>query len=744
MTMQTDLADTADTADTAETAAATIPGPTDGLWHLRAAGVSLVLEVARSALPQILHWGADLGDLPADELDALRAAAVPPVASGTPDAPVPLTILPEQSAGWLGTPGVTGHRDGADFSTRFLVEQVRLVHDVERDGAPVAHRMTVDARDAEADLTLRIEIEMLPGGLVRARGRLRNTGAAVFTVGSLDLALPLPREADEILDFTGRHLRERSPQRHDFVAGTHLRESRRARSHDGTLLMTAGRRGFGYRSGEVWGVHVAWSGNTRTFAEQGMPTGERLLGAGELLLAGEVRLSTGQAYESPWVYASYGDGLDELSHRFHTYLRSRPQHPGSPRKALVNVWEAVYFDHDLDRLTALADAAAAAGVERYVLDDGWFRGRRDDTAGLGDWTVDDDVWPEGLHPLADHVTGLGMELGLWFEPEMVNPDSDLARAHPEWILQTGNRMPPEARHQQVLDLAHTGAWEHVYGQIDAILAEYPIGFVKWDHNRDLVDAGHTATGGAGVHAQTHAAYRLLDALRAAHPHVEFESCAGGGGRADLGILERTERIWTSDCIDALERQTIEAGTGLLVPPEMLGSHIGSPTSHTTGRRHELSFRGATAFFGHLGIEWDLTAASEAERSEVARWVAAYRQHRDLLHHGRSVRTDDPDPALRVHGVVREGAGEAIFAVVQLTTGVWAPPGRVRLPGLDPDTTYDVRPLAPGDEVEPGHGEALPPWWSDGVRLSGRTLAGAGVQLPHQFPERSVLLHVTAV
>lgn len=716
----------------------------DELLHLRAAGVSLVLDLTGDRLPRALHWGADLGDLPADELQELRAASVPPVASGVTDLPVPLSLLPEQSVGWLGTPGVTGHREGADFSTAFVVDGVEVEHGTERDGAPVAHRVTVRATDAAARLVLVLELEMLPDGLVRTRAEVVNADPGVFTVSGVDLALPVPREADEILDFTGRHLRERSPQRHPFVAGTHLRESRRARSHDGTLLMLAGRRGFGYRSGEVWGVHVAWSGNTRTFAEQAMPTGVRVLGAGELLLAGEVRLAAGESYASPWVYGSYGDGIDQLSHRFHAYLRSRPQHPRTPRKSLINVWEAVYFDHDLPRLKALADAAAAAGVERYVLDDGWFRGRRDDTAGLGDWVVDEDVWPDGLGPLVDHVTGLGLEFGLWFEPEMVNPDSDLARAHPEWILQTGDRLPPEARHQQVLDLGHPGAWDHVFGQVDAVLSAYDIGYVKWDHNRDLIEAGHTATGGAGVHAQTLATYRLLDALRAKHPDVEFESCSGGGGRADLGILERTERIWTSDCIDALERQIIEAGTGLLVPPEMLGSHIGSPVSHTTGRRHELSFRGATAFFGHLGIEWDLTKASEAEHAEVARWVEAYQAHRGLLHHGRTVRADDPDPALRVHGVVSPDAREAVFAVVQVATGVSTPPGRVRLPGLDPAATYDVRPLAPGDQVVPGHGEALPAWWSTGARLSGRTLAAVGVQAPNQFPERTVLLHVTAV
>ena len=719
--------------------------PAADLIHFRANSTSLVLDLSDDRLPCILHWGADLGDVPEADLVSIKAASLAPIASGTTDKPIPVAILPEQSAGWLGTPGVRGSRDGADFSTAFTVTATAVEHDVDRDGAPVAHRLTVDANDAEAGLDLALTVEMLPSGLIRARATLTNTQDGVpFTMEGIDLLFPVPREADEILDFTGRHLRERSPQRHDFTAGTHLREIRRGRTHDGTLLLMAGRKGFGNRSGETWGTHVAWSGNTRTLAEQQMPLGQRLIGGGELLLAGEVRLANGDSYETPWVYASYGDGLDELSGRFHDYLRSRPHHPKTPRKALINVWEAVYFDHDLTRLKELADLAATAGVERYVLDDGWFKGRRTDNAGLGDWVVDTDIWPEGLHPLVDHVTGLGMEFGLWVEPEMVNMDSDLAREHPEWVMQTGHRLPPEARQQQVLDLAHEGAWNHVFGQLDAILDEYDIGYLKWDYNRDLIEAGHTPTGRAGYHEQILAAYRLFDALKAAHPGLEIESCAGGGGRADLGVLERTDRIWTSDCIDALERQMIEYGTGLLVPPEMIGSHIGSPVCHTTGRVHELSFRAGTAFFGHFGIEWDLTKASEDDLTQVARWVQAYKDHRDLLHHGRVVRADDPDPALNVHGVVSHTAEEAIFTIAQVKTTVWSPPGMVRLPGLDPDRTYHLAPLAPGDDVTRGHGEGAPRWFEEGITATGRTLATVGVQAPNQFPERSVLLHARAI
>ena len=704
--------------------------------HLRAAGVSVVLDCGGDRLPRVLHWGADLGDVGTTGLEALCAVSVPPLSPGSTDAPVPVSVLPEQSLGWLGTPGITGHRDGADFSVAFLL--TGLAH--ETAPAPgVAHRVLADAQDEVAGVGLRLELELLASGLLRTRATLTSTGAGVYTLGSLDPMLPVPAEADEVLDFTGRHLRERSPQRAPFDVGTRLRESRRARAHDATVLLVAGRAGFGYRSGEVWGVHVAWSGNTRTLAERAS-SGVRLLGAGELLLAGEVRLAEGDSYSSPWVYGSYGVGLDELAGRFHGYLRGRPQHPRSPRPVLLNVWEAVYFDHDLDRLRTLADRAAKIGVERYVLDDGWFRGRRDDTAGLGDWYVDETVWPDGLGPLVDHVRGLGMQFGLWFEPEMVNPDSELARAHPDWLLQTGGRLAPPARHQQVLNLAHPEAYAFVLQRIDAILAEHPIDYVKWDHNRDLVDAGLWPTGRAGVHEQTLATDRLMDDLRARHPGLEIESCSGGGGRIDLGIMERAERIWASDTIDALERQAVEAGTGLLLPPEMIGSHIGAPTAHTTGRTHVLGFRAGTAFFSHLGIEWDLTSADGADLEALATWVAAHQQHRGLLHTGTVVHADLADPSLWLHGVVAPDRSEAIYALVTLGTAVTSPPGRLRLPGLDPDATYDLRPLPPGDAA--GKGDAIypAPWWPDGTRLTGRTLAAVGFQAPSLFPERLVLLH----
>jgi alpha-galactosidase len=718
----------ADTVDTAQ-------GDPAVPLHWRAGGVSLVLDCSGPLLPRVLHWGADLGDRSAPELSGLALAATPQQVSNNVDEVVPISVLPEQSVGWIGTPGLTGHRNGAAFSTAFTIERVTGAP----AQAPVAHRLAVAARDAAAELSLLLELEMTESGLVRQRVTLTNEdSAAAFLLDGVLPTLPVPTEATELLDFTGRHLRERIPQRQPFTVGTRLRDNRRGRTGaDASIILAAGTAGFGFASGEVWGIHVAWSGNHRTLAER-TSTGVSLLGGGELLLAGEVRLAPGESYRSPWLYGSYGRGLDELSARFHRYLRGRPQHPRSPRPVIINTWEAVYFDHDLAKLTALADVAAQVGVERFVLDDGWFRHRRDDRAGLGDWYVDETVWPKGLHPLVDHVRGLDMQFGLWVEPEMVNPDSDLARAHPEWIMATGGRLPPEARFQQVLDLGHAQAYSYILERLDALLSEYDIGYLKWDHNRDLIEAGHSPGGQAGVHVQTLQLYRLLDELRARHPGVEIESCASGGSRVDLGVLERTDRIWSSDCNDALERQLIQRWTGTLLPPEMIGAHVGPTVSHTTGRVHTLDFRAGTALFGHFGIEWDLTGAGDADRERLAAWVRLYKELRGLLHTGTVVRSDHPDPSLWVHGVVADDRSQAVYALASTATPVWSPPGRVRLPGLDPDAVYRVAPLPPGDQSQ-GPTRYPLSWWHSGVELSGRTLAVAGVQAPVLFPERLVLI-----
>ncbi len=720
----------------------------DALIVLTADGVGLVLDARGGRLPAVVHWGAALAPMSAAQAAALATAAVPVIGSNNVDVPPRLAVLPEHHTGWTGRPGLVGSRGGRQWSPAFAVTAIHV------DSVPVSGYVTAGAASVEflavdevAQLRLALVVELLPTGLVRVRAAVTNL-ADHYAVDGLTPALPVPADADQLLDFAGRHNQERVPQRTAFPTGVHLRENRRGRTGaDSAYVLHAGPAGFGFAAGRVHAVHTAWSGNHVHYAER-VATGECLLGGGELLLPGEIRLATDETYTSPWLYGAFGDGLDEVARRFHRHLRARPRPVSAQRPVTLNVWEAVYFAHDRDRLLDLADRAADVGVERFVLDDGWFGARRDDRAGLGDWVVADEVWPDGLHPLVDRVRKLGMQFGLWFEPEMVSPDSDVARAHPEWIMSARPEWPVESRHQQVLNLGIPEVYAHVKGQILALLDEYHIGYIKWDHNRDLTEAGTQTDGGRpGVHDQTLAFYRLLDELRAAHPDLEIESCSSGGARIDLAVLERTDRVWVSDNIDPHDRQRMLRWTGQLVPPEYLGSHIASGRSHVTGRVHDLGFRAGTALFGHLGIEWDLAQASRPEIAELTAWIMFYKEQRGFLLAGDLVRMDGVGDRVSLHGVVAPDRSRALFAFAPFDSLYPDPAQRLRFRGLAPERAYRVRPVLVGSAPS---GLKPPRWWGErasdaagfpGAVFTGAALEHVGVAAPILHPDQVLLLRM---
>jgi alpha-galactosidase len=332
---------------------------------------------------------------------------------------------------------------------------------------------------------------------------------------------------------------------------------------------------------------------------------------------------------------------------------------------------------------------------------------------------------------------------------MVNLDSEAVRAHPEWVLGPRAGVPLPSRQQHVLDLANPDAFAYVLAAMSTLIDAYGVDFVKWDHNRDLHEAVRTDADGPdrpAVRAQTLATYRLVDELRRRHPDLEIESCSSGGARVDLGILARTDRVWTSDCNDALERVDIQRWTGLLVPPERMGSHIGPPRAHTTHRELDLSLRMLLALGGHAGLEWDITTCSPDELDALRRWSGLYHELRPLLHGGDAVRVDHPDDSLAVSGVVAPDRSAAVFTVVSVRSGRGVSPGVVPLPGLDPDATYLLRVR---DEAGlPAVVQVSPPaWWTaatgPGLRVTGGALSEVGLALPVLSPAQGFLLHLTA-
>ncbi|MGM7698766.1 alpha-galactosidase [Microbacterium sp. A84] len=699
--------------------------------RFHAAGAALVVAFRDAGLPEVLHWGADIGEVSDAALAALDSVSVRQIPASALDEVWPLTILPTERDGWQGRPGLSGAIAGAPLLPDWTLERI----DADERGFSIV----AVAEGLRLESALRFDAD----GVLRVDHRVVNSGSAAVTIAGLDAVLPVAERASELLDFTGRWMRERSPQRRPIVMGSQVRESRRGRTgHDAPTLAVAGTPGFSDRTGEVWAVHLAWSGDA-VYRTDRLPEGRNVLGAGELLRPDEIVLASGEAFAAPTAWFVWSEaGLDGLSSRLHRSLRARPAHPSSARPVVLNTWEAVYFDHTLAPLVALADAAASVGVERFVLDDGWFLGRRRDDAGLGDWLVDPAVWPEGLHPIVDHVRELGMGFGLWVEPEMVNLDSELAREHPEWLLRATGRETRSWRNQHVLDVARPEVASYLLERLSAILDEYPIEYLKWDHNRDLLEAAHA--GRAGVDAQTRAVYALLHDLRRRHPAVEIESCSSGGGRVDLGILAHTDRVWASDTNDPIERSRIQRWTELLLPPELIGSHVGPGTAHTTRRATDLRFRMATTLFASAGIETDITRFTDEERAELAAWILEYKRLRELMHTGELVHDATDDEGQLLTGAVAQDKRHALFRLTRETTGEWSVPPALRLPGLDPALTYRVSvvsALTTKAYLDP----KTVPWLADGgAVLPGSLLSGIGLRTPLLAPASALVLEVVAV
>lgn len=692
--------------------------------HLSNGGVDIYFEVVDGAL-LIRYWGESLMGDPAT---APFHRSIP---NSDFDEMMNPGLMREQSRGWLGAPTISGHRNGRSWSTKFEVTKLQSSNS----------ELSALLRDATANLELEINGRLDEFGVFRLGYELINNGDE-YTLNELSYWLPLSRQANQTLDFVGRWSNERNPQRREIGIGRWLRESHEGRGgHNGTIGEIALTRETNFSSGAAWAVALAWSGDTRYCIEKNYE-GTQSIGASELLAPGEVILKKGERYRAPDLVAVFSNrGLDGLASGYHAHLRARKSHPKSPRPLTLNMWEAIYFDHSQERVRKLVDVAAEIGVERVVLDDGWFGSRRSDRAGLGDWHVSPEVWPNGLGEISEYVASKGMQFGLWFEGEMVNPDSDLYRNHPDWILSENGHNSPTWRHELVLDLAKPEVFSHILESVSAVVEEASVKYIKWDHNRILIDAG--SDGRPGARAQVSAIYRLFGELKSRHRGLEIESCASGGGRIDLGMADFTDRFWTSDNNDALERQHIQRWTMQFIPPELLGTHIGPTPGHQTGRLLSLPFRAITALFGHAGIEWDITQLDKVELEQLKNWISFYKAKRTLLHSGDVLRMDYPDDHHHLYGVISKDKSSGLFAFAQLRPIPTSHAPNLQLRGLDPARNYRVKVVTPAGTT----GFMLiapPPWLQSEFITTGSILAAIGLPAPILRPAEALLIEVEAI
>ena len=699
---------------------------------------SIALEPAAGGVPLWRHFGALLEDA----AGAWPLAGARPLPPNTLDGDPALSVLTTHGLGWFAQPALLGSRtDGGDWAQQFEL--------IEADQTDT--RLLLTLLDPVAALRLRLSLAIdATSDVLTCSAEIENLGTTPFRLDWLAaVTVPLPPEAEQVISFTGRWTLEFQQARERLGVAVWRRDSRRGRNaHDSFPGVIVGSQ-LADDHGPVWGAHLAWSGN-HTILIEPLTDGRRQLQLGEWLAPGEVVLAPGERYRTPDAHLTHSAaGLNGMSGNFHRFVRSSVlRWPGghmTPRPVHLNSWEAVYFDHDIDGLKALASAGAEVGVERFVLDDGWFHRRDNDKAALGDWWPDARKYPRGLAPLIDHVRALGLQFGLWVEPEMVNPDSELYRAHPDWALQMAGRPTVFGRNQLALDLSRAEVAQYLFDKLHALLAEHPIAYLKWDMNRDLATAalGSDHRGRAAYRQHNLALYSLLARVREAHPQLEIESCSSGGARADAGILRHTHRVWASDSNDALARIGIQSGFLRFLPPEVMGAHIGSARSHTTGRSHSLALRASVAMFGHLGLEFDLRESDPVERTQLARWIAAYKEWRGVCHSG--VLRQGSHGALSWLQAAAVDASAALFALYRRVeeTPRYTPPPCLR--GLDPTRRYRLHALhLPQVAHSQSSTDAIDALAAGTLILSGAQLRDFGLPLPPLPPESAIVVGLRAV
>lgn len=696
-------------------------------------GTTFILVSENNAIPEILYWGEKLSDKL--NYETLARLGQQPITFSSLDVKVPISILPEANRGYMGHPGLQAHKDGYAFNHRFIKDKFK------KTGKGFA--LYFKDEKAELELVIHIEIDVATDML--------KTHNVLINKSELDLQLdwlacPTLTTAPHLVELTtlyGRWGNEFQQQTQTIPHGSAVTiENRRGRtSHEHFPGLILGEKSSGEYQGQVIGVHLAWSSNYKLIVER-LDNGKLYIQAGVLFAPGEMRLKSGESYRTPDLYCTFAASKMHLSHRFHEHVRNNilPRSDETRPPILCNSWEAVYFNHDIVQLKELIDRAHEVGVERLVLDDGWFLGRRSDQAGLGDWRVDLAVYPQGLHALIDYAKDKKMDFGLWFEPEMINQDSELYRDHPDWVLHDKSYPLETERNQLVLNLSHEPAFQYIFKQISQILKDYPIAYIKWDMNRTLVTP-IDQDGRPAAYRQARSVYRLMNKLRQDHPKLQIETCSSGGGRVDFEVLKYCSRVWTSDNNDPLSRLTIQEGFSLFFPPEIMGCHIGDRKAHLTSCFSNIHYRSMIALQGQLGFETNLAKAAENDLTILKKYVAIYKTSRQWISQAKIYRSKCSGREASVYACVSEDARHSLWWIMTKHDNDTRTSSHFRPVGLEKNWIYRVR-LASANHDELNSNLKRPmSILKDFIEIDGYSLMQMGINLPTLKPQSGLMLSI---
>ena len=563
-----------------------------------------------------------------------------------------------------------------------------------------AETLIITLKDDVAKLRLKLNYTIYQDYATVIRSTtLINDSAETVEINQLaSQALDFPNRSFELIHLNGAWGRERQLTREKIEIGTKVLDSKRgSSSHHQNPFVTLVEPTTTEFQGEAYGFCLVYSGNHQTVIEKDNYSQTRVvMGMNPFNFAWQ--LPAGESFHSPEVVNVYSNqGLNQMSKTYHDLFNHhliRGEHQLKERPVLINNWEATYFDFDDAKIHGIVDEAQALGIEMFVLDDGWFGERKDDHRSLGDWYEFEGKLEQGLEGIAQYVHDKGMKFGLWFEPEMISKDSDLHRAHPDWVLSVPGRPRSLSRQQHVLDFSRADVRDHIYQQMTAILDRVPIDYIKWDMNRNMTEVYSLLLDpemqGEVSHRYILGLYEFMEKLTQAYPHILFESCSGGGGRYDAGMLYYMPQTWTSDNTDPIARLKIQYSTSLVYPISTMGAHVSAIPNHQTGRETSLDIRGNVAMSGVLGYELDLTTLSEEEKALIVKQVDFYKEHRQLLQFGDFVRLKSPYEENEVAWMfVSKDKKEAIVFYFRVLVEASAPYVTLKLAHLDETLEYQI-------------------------------------------------------